>query len=1036
MTKRLFISFCIIVSSTIAFAQTYTWSGNAPIRDLQTDTIPLTISGMTSVIDTNYGIAHVCINITHTYKADLVINLISPSGTNVTLVQGVGGSGDNFVGTCLGMDGTLFSNATAPYTGIFVPSGDISSYNDGQNPNGVWRLLVRDAANSDTGYVSSFSIEFVNNPPRAGNPPTVVVPSGVYTCASCVCPGGAAGCDLLPDVTASAKEILVNHSEVPGSLDISNATPNIGYGPIEIYGIDSCFCGGIQVPCGTVCPDGDEIKHVIKQRIYQKRPGTDTLGYYDRIAGAMTYHAEHNHLHVDDWSSYTLRSATSNPDATTWPILGTGVKQSFCLVNLGTCAGNVGECVDNNGNPLTTFSNANFGFHTGCGMTQGIYPGNYDVYSMGLNEPIPLMNVCDGSYYVVSITDPLNNFIESDETNNWVAVPVTLTKQNLTPVITATGNTMICPGDSVVLTATNAVNLLWSNGETGNRIVVRTPGTYTVTNTCGGAVSLPINITSAANSGIQVSATIAVTSGANPGCAADAITFTATVTNGGAAPVYQWKVDGVPTGTNSRTFTLQSHISGQIVTCSVTSSVNCLLNRTAVSNAITIQTNTDAQPSVIITQTSGANPICINDIATFTATVANSTVVSYQWKRNGINVGGNTSTYSCNGFSSVDSINCVVTVLSACGNRYSIGTSTTTNLTTSNAGSAYPTYYGNGRQQYLILASELSALGLTAGYLRSISFNVAGTVGNPDTLKSYTIKLSNTTATALTTTFLTPTFTTVFGPLDYKPSINRLNTHLFNTPFYWNGTSNILVDICFTNGVYGTIAYQTYNSATSFASSNYFQQDYAAGMIACTQATGIATSFSRPNMMIGKDVAQVVVSNSIIMRRLFPPVPSISIQASTGTDTVCSDQNLVLTTNIINPGVANTFQWYKNGLFLSQQNNTVYSSASWNNNDTIICVMNTSNVCGVNSQITSNYVIVPVADTLYTFTGNGNWNIPSNWYGGKRPPVRLPYCSTIMINPSADGECILTEQQTILQGAHMIVAPNKKLIVTGNMIVQ
>ncbi|MBK6839653.1 MAG: hypothetical protein IPG90_16440 [Bacteroidetes bacterium] len=48
-----------------------------------------------------------------------------------------------------------------------------------------------------------------------------------------VCPGGATDCDLLPDMTSSYKEINLNHSETPGFLDISNATPNIGYGRLK-----------------------------------------------------------------------------------------------------------------------------------------------------------------------------------------------------------------------------------------------------------------------------------------------------------------------------------------------------------------------------------------------------------------------------------------------------------------------------------------------------------------------------------------------------------------------------------------------------------------------------------------------------------------------------------------------------------------------------------------------------------------------------------------------------------------------------------
>jgi len=862
--NRFFLILIVLFSVFHAGAQTYTWNGHVVIHDMQSDTIPLSISGMPTVIDTNYGFAHICIDITHTYKSDLEISLISPAGTTVLLIQGIGGSGDNFTGTCLGMDGTAFSNSTAPYTGIFVPVSDVSAYNNRQNPNGVWRLIVKDIANSDTGFVNSFSIQFVNNPPRSGNPLVIPNLNEVYNSATCVYPGGAAGCDLLPDVTSSAKEILASHTETPGTLNISNATPNIGYGPIEIYGIDSCFCGTTQVPCGTICPNGEEIKHVIKQRIYQKVPGTDTLRFYDRFAGAMTYHPTHGHLHVDNWASYTLRSATSNPDARTWPIIGTGVKQSFCLINLGTCASNPGECVDNNGQSLTTFPNNNFGFHTGCGLTQGIYPGNYDVYSLSLNDPIELTNVCNGNYYIVSITDPENKFLESDETNNWVAVPITLAQQNLVPTITITGSTLICQGDSVILTASNAGSVVWSRGDTTKSIIVKTAGTYTAMNRCGGAVSSPVTITLTQPSQ-TASVAISVLSGDNPGCAADPITFSAVSVNGGTTPIFQWKVNGVNAGSNSSSFVLSNHINGQIVTCQLTTSLSCITNSTVQSNNITVQTAPRLLPSVTITETTGSNPTCYLDTVVYTATVYNGKNISYQWKRNGVLVGTNASNYSCNDIAVGETISCDVKALPLCDLKVAVGTGTLLNTTTSNAGAAYPTYYGNGRQQYLVLASELSALGLSAGYLNSLSFKVGGSVGNPDTLKGYTIKIAPTTASSLTTSFLAPTFTTVFGPYNYKPILNSINAHFFATPFYWNGTSNILVDICFANGIYGSAAYQTYYTTTSFPSSAYFQQDYAAGAIACSQATATTLQSNRPNMIFGRDTLVAVHSNTINM---------------------------------------------------------------------------------------------------------------------------------------------------------------------------
>lgn len=590
--KKFILLFALFAMYFASWGQTFTWNGMQQILDLQTVDIPIVVSGLPTAIDTNFGLAHICMNITHTYDNDLIIKLISPAGDSVVLIQGIGGSGDGFVGTCVGVDGTYFSNASAPYGGIFQPIGNTALFNNGQNPNGTWILRVRDNALADTGSVHQASIVFVNNPPRYGGGGSTI--TGIYYWPGVVCPGGASSCDLLPDMTASAKEIQLNHNETPGALYISNATPNIGYGPLEIYGVDTCFCGLTQVPCNTVCPPGIELEQKIMQRVYHKNPGSDSLTYYDHPAGVMSYHPSHGHLHVDRFASYTLRTATSNPDATTWPIVGTGTKQSFCLINLGNCPGNAGECRNGNNGPIvTTVPNQNLGFHTGCGLTQGIYSGNYDVYSISLNDPIPLVNVCNGTYYIVSITDPDNNFLESDETNNWVAVPITLTQQNAGPVITASGPTTFCVGDSVILSANTASNYLWSNGATTQSITVYTSGTYSVSTDCGTSIasSSPVTVTVLPN-GASPSVSIAITAGSNPPCSNIPVTFTATTTNAGTTPAYVWKVNGAVVGSNSSTYTTTTLSAGQVVTCELTSSLACLAATSAVSNAITISGST------------------------------------------------------------------------------------------------------------------------------------------------------------------------------------------------------------------------------------------------------------------------------------------------------------------------------------------------------------------------------------------------------------------------------------------------------------
>lgn len=465
-------------------AQTFYDSTWTHIADTSAFCVPIIVSGLPNQINSSFGLTSVCFNITHTYDADLVIEVQSPDGSIITLAGGVGGAGQNFTNTCVAMNGAngFIATGTAPFIGIYIPQQSLNLLNNGQNPNGSWKFCINDTYMADTGALHNFSITFANNPPPDPSPPPIV-------CSYCTCLNNADSCDLLPDMTASALCIQQQHTETPGQLFMANATPNIGRGPIEIHGIDSCFCDTVPVPCSTTtCPSGNPVKHIIIQRVYQ-RVGSDTLTSYDSIAGHMNYHPSHGHLHIDDWSDYSLRLATTNPDATTWPLVGTSTKQSFCLVNLSNCTIDYGYCVDTSGNILdmAAVPNAGFGLYTGCGLDQGIYPGMLDIYDMSLNDPIILNNICDGTYYIVSITDPENNFIESNENNNWVSVPINLTQQ-LSPSGTTSFNYSV-NGLQTTFTNTSPTGntYLWNFGD-GSWDTTYSPvhtytagGTYTVT---------------------------------------------------------------------------------------------------------------------------------------------------------------------------------------------------------------------------------------------------------------------------------------------------------------------------------------------------------------------------------------------------------------------------------------------------------------------------------------------------------------------------------------------------------------------------
>ena len=102
----------------------------------------------------------VCLDISHTYTDDLDIRLISPSGSIVYLSTDNGGAGDNYTNTCFTTSATTNITAgNAPFTGDYVPEGNLSSFN-GQNANGQWRLQIRDDDWIFSGTLNSWSIDF------------------------------------------------------------------------------------------------------------------------------------------------------------------------------------------------------------------------------------------------------------------------------------------------------------------------------------------------------------------------------------------------------------------------------------------------------------------------------------------------------------------------------------------------------------------------------------------------------------------------------------------------------------------------------------------------------------------------------------------------------------------------------------------------------------------------------------------------------------------------------------------------------------
>lgn len=111
---------------------------------------------------------------------------------------------------------------------------------------------------------------------------------------------------------------------------------------------------------------------------------------------------------------------------------------------------------------------------------------------------------------------------------------------------------------------------------------------------------------------------VAISASTTSICTGDSVTFTASAVNGGSAPSYQWKLDGVNVGANSPTYTLSSPANGNQVSVVLTSSDSLTSPSTAFSNSVTVTVNSAPAPVTI----SGGAVLCTGGTSAFSASSA------------------------------------------------------------------------------------------------------------------------------------------------------------------------------------------------------------------------------------------------------------------------------------------------------------------------------------------------------------------------------------------------------------------------------
>ncbi|MFH0866225.1 MAG: PKD domain-containing protein, partial [Bacteroidota bacterium] len=435
-------------------------------------------------------------------------------------------------------------------------------------------------------------------------------------------------------------------------------------------------------------------------------------------------------------------------------------------------------------------------------------------------------------------------------------------------------------------------------------------------------------------------------------------TFTATPTNGGATPAYQWKNNGSNiSGATNSTYTSTALANGDVITCVMTSALTCVTGSPATSNAITMIVSSSLPASVIISA-SPSGAVCSGTNVTFNATPTNGgTTPTYQWQNNGSNISGATnSTYTSTTLVNGDTITCVMTsTLTTCvtgspatSNAITMtvsssveasvsitaipsgiictGTSVTFMATPTNGGNPTYQWQNNGTDISGETNSTYTSSALSNGdtIICAMTSDLVCASGSPATSNSITMSVISSAAASVSIT------ANPAGAICLGASVTFTATP--------------------TNG--GAPTYQWQNGGTNIpgeTNSTYTSTALANGdVITCVMTSNLSCVTGSP-----------ATSNAIAMAVNTSLPASVSITANPS-GAICWGTSVTFTATPVNGGATPAYQWQNNGSDISGATNSTYTSSAPANGDVITCVMTSALSCATGSPATSNSITMTV----------------------------------------------------------------------------
>jgi len=273
-----------------------------------------------------------------------------------------------------------------------------------------------------------------------------------------------------------------------------------------------------------------------------------------------------------------------------------------------------------------------------------IYEGNANIYKYNNIERFLDVNlatsavVCDSDLVYFDV-NPSEFSIEYKVWNN--------TASSWYPGFgTGTGES-ISIGGSVPITETTEFLIYAVNSDTGCETILDT--------------SIIVSVLPYLTPNISISS-----DGVNPICVGTTINFTATHSNTGSNPSFNWYYNGIIQSEHGETFSCDGFTDTDTVRAVVYSNYDCLSADSAISNMIIHDVLPIITPSVSIVS-SQTSVVCEETPITFTATATDcGSSPTYQWYRNDVPVGTDSDEYTAYDFVDNEEIYVVVTSSYSC----------------------------------------------------------------------------------------------------------------------------------------------------------------------------------------------------------------------------------------------------------------------------------------------------------------------------------------------------------------------------------